>query len=448
MAVKRDQHGAIAREYFDPDVETMPRAQIEQLQEARILQLVPYAYARSALVRAVWDQAGVAPADIGSLADFKARAPFIDKDMIRSFRDRHGDPFGGLVCAGAPHLRGVGFTSGTTGDPTPLPRSEVHTALVSLQRELWHIGVRPGDYFAHVLFTFREGLMSDKFMESGMRPLAVQHLPCDMPWLIELSRQFRPRAMFMLSTPLIIALDQHQRQTGDDLREAFSSCRGVVFGGEPMSPSLRAIVGAWGLDVFELSSLGDVCTAMECGVHDGMHTWEDLSLVEHLEPDSTRPAADGARGELVVTALLDDVAPLLRFRTDDLVRFSRAPCACGRTHGRLWPVGRKGDEMLIGGRSVLPADIFPLMQQFPETRTGLFQLVRARREAQALHLRVGYDPAALAGSLGELAARVGAGLVAALGIPVQIDLLPNAELLKNGPPNKIARVVKPASIGL
>jgi phenylacetate-CoA ligase len=434
---------ASEQQYFDADVETMPRAQIERLQEARILKLVPYAYRRSALVRAVWDEAGVTPADIGSLADFKARVPFIDKETIRRFRDRHGDPFGGLVCARPPHLRGVGFTSGTTGDPTPLPRSEVHVALASLQRELWHIGVRPGDYFAHVLFTFREGLMSDRFMESGMRPVAVQHTPADMPWLIELSRQCRPRAMFMLSTPLVIALDQYQRRTGDDLREAFSSYRGVVFGGEPMSPSLRAIVDGWGLEVFELSSLGDVCTTMECRAHDGMHTWEDLSLVEHLEPGGGRPAADGERGELVVTALLGDVAPLIRFRTDDLVRFTRAPCGCGRTHGRLWPVGRKGDEMLIGGRSVLPVDIFPLMQQFPETHAGLFQLVRARREADTLELRVGYDPAALRCTLAELAGRLGHALGSALGVPVAVALLPDEELLRNGPPNKIARVVKP-----
>lgn len=429
--------------YFDPDVETMPREQIEQLQEARILQLVPYAYNRSALVKAVWDEAGVKPEDIRSLADFKAKVPFIDKDMIRRFRDEHGDPFGGLVCTGAPHLRGVGFTSGTTGDPTPLPRSEDHIALVGLKRELWQMGVRPTDYFAYVLFTFREGLNADKWMDSGMRPVTIQHLPSEMPHLVAMSRQLRPKAMFMLSTPLIITLDAYQKSTGEDLREAFSSYQGVVFGGEPMSPSLRDIVESWGLEIFELSSLGDLATTMECKAHDGMHTWEDIALIEHLDPTGNEPVADGERGELVVTALMDDVAPLIRYRTDDLIHFTRQPCTCGRTHGRMKPLGRKGDEMIIQGRSVLPLDIFPLMQRFPETCTGLFQLVRASREADELNLRVGYAPAALAGSEADLAARVKESFSAALGIPVNVQLLPNAELLKNGPPNKIPRVVKP-----
>jgi phenylacetate-CoA ligase len=430
------------RSYFEPDVETMPRDQLESLQEARILQLVPYVYERSALVREVWDEVGLKPSDIRSLADFKAKVPFTDKDRIRRFRDTHADPYGGLNCVKAPHLRGVGFTSGTTGDPTPLPRSENHVTMTGMQRELWHIGMRPGDYLNYVLFSFREGINHDKWLDSGFRPIALQHLPSEMPHLVSLSRRYRPKAMFMLSTPLIMALDQYQKKTGDDLKEAFSSLQGVVFGGEPLSGSLRSLVEAWGLEIFELTSLGDITTALECRAHDGMHTWEDLALVEHLDPAGSEPAPDGQRGELVVTALADDVAPLIRYRTDDLVIFTKQPCSCGRTHGRLKPLGRKGDEMLIQGKSILPLDIFPLMQQFEATRAALFQLVRAQREADVLTLRVGYDETLLKGDVATLGDEVAQAVSAALGIPVETRMLPNAELLKNGPPNKIPRVVK------
>ncbi|WP_256352567.1 hypothetical protein [Pseudomonas sp. PDM31] len=105
------------------------------------------------------------PEDIRYLADFRENVPFIDKDAIRSFRDRHGDPYGGLACAGPPKLRGVGFTSGTTGDPTPLPRSDYH-----------------------------------------------------------------------------VALEHYQQNTGDELREVFSSYGGVVFGGEQVNPHCRQVV--------------------------------------------------------------------------------------------------------------------------------------------------------------------------------------------------------------
>lgn len=429
--------------FYEPDIEAMPREELEKLQEARLLQLLPYVYNRSPLVRWVWDQAGIKPDDIKSMADFKAKVPFIDKDTIRQFRDEHDDPFGGLVCVEPPHLKGVGFTSGTTGDPTPIPRTEYTIPIKSCIREFWQIGVRPGDFFVHMLFTFREGLASDRWAESGMKPLQIQHLPHEVPHLISSMRKYRPKALFMLSTPMIMALEHYQKQTGDDLKEAFSSIEGVVFGGEPLNPVLRSLVESWGLEIFELTSLGDIATAMECKAHDGMHTWEDLALIEHLNPDSNEDMPDGSRGELVVTALADDVAPLIRYRTDDLVSFTREQCTCGRTHGRLKPIGRKTDEMIIRGRSVLPIDIFPLMQHFPETHSGLFQLVRPQRVADELTLRVGYDESAMSCSMQELQDKVAAKVGEALNIPVKVQLVANEEMLKNGPPNKIPRVVKP-----
>ena len=83
--------------FLEPEIETMPRASIEALQEERILELVPYVYEHSPLIRKTWEEAKVKPSDINSLADFTERAPFITKDDIRRFRDQAGDPFGGLL---------------------------------------------------------------------------------------------------------------------------------------------------------------------------------------------------------------------------------------------------------------------------------------------------------------------------------------------------------------
>ena len=100
--------------YYAPDIETMPRADIEAMQLERLLALLPHAYEHSALVAATWDAAGVHPRDIGSLDDFRERAPFIDKDTVRRFRDGRGDPYGGLLCVPPAELTGVSSTSGTT----------------------------------------------------------------------------------------------------------------------------------------------------------------------------------------------------------------------------------------------------------------------------------------------------------------------------------------------
>lgn len=429
-------------DYYDPHLETLPRDQIERMQEAALLQLLPYVYQRSPVTQSIWKQAGVHPRDIRSLADFREKAPFIDKDTIRRFRDENNDPCGGLLCATPPHLCGVGFTSGTTGDPTPMPHTLDTLPMRGMKRDLWQMGARPGDFFAYSLFTFREGFKSDLMQDMGVRVISFQHSPDQVPRLLEASRRFRPTTLMMVSSPLIYAIDKYVREHHIDPREVFSSYKGAVFGGEALGPSTKALVKSWGLELFEYCSLGDVTGAMECHAHDGMHTWEDMVLVEHLDPQGSAEVSDGERGELVVTSLMDDVAPLVRYRTDDLIVFKRDRCSCGRTHGRMTLLGRKGDEILIQGRSVMPKDLLPIVQGNQETSAGLFQIVRTNREMDRLRLRVGYALEFLTGDSNELAGRLLEQVQVALDIPVDIELCDNQELLKLGPPHKIPRVTK------
>jgi phenylacetate-CoA ligase len=93
-------------------------------------------------------------------------------------------------------------------------------------------------------------------------------------------------------------------------------------------------------------------------------------LVEHLVPGSTRPAADGEAGELVVTSLTDPVVPLVRFRSGDLIQLVRDPCSCGRTLARYRPRGRAGDESVVGSRVILPSDVWETVEGLPATSSG------------------------------------------------------------------------------
>jgi phenylacetate-CoA ligase len=208
------------------------------------------------------------------------------------------------------------------------------------------------------------------------------------------------------------------------------------------APRIRKLVASWELEMFEITSLGDVTGAIDCRDHSGFHAYEDLAFVECLDPLGDQPVADGERGELVVTSLQDDVAPLVRYRTDDLITLNREVCVCGRTHARVKVLGRKGDELLVGGKSVLPRDITPIVEQLPETQAALYQVIRVAREMDQLKLRVGYNPEALHGSEADLANRVRDLVAAGLDVPVTVELTPNAELLKLGPPHKIPRVTK------
>jgi len=434
-----------SRRYFSPEIEQMPRASIDRQRDEKLLgDLIPWAYKRSGLIRETWDAAGVRPADVTSMSDFHEKVPFIDKDAIRSYRDRHDDPYGGLLCLDPadPTMKGIFSaifsTSGTTGDPTPAPFAGRGPSM--LVREFWELGARPGDHFLHCLFTFRGPSIHDTIRGIGATPVFVDHQPGDIEQLLRFSRDFRPTGWYTLSGPLIMMIEETATRLGIDLQDAFSSYRGVVFAGEPIGPRARARVEEWGLELFIQTSLGDVGAATECREHDGCHMWEDTAYIESLDPEGTTAVGDGIRGELVSTTLIDKVAPLLRYRSDDLVRVTREECACGRTHGRVHTLGRKGDEIIVEGTSVLPGDVWGAVESIDETN-GLFQMIRPSREVDTLRLRVGYATEG-PGGLPALRVRIEDAVEESVGIRPDIDLVEREVLLRQGPPHKIPRVTK------
>jgi phenylacetate-CoA ligase len=428
--------------YLHPEIETMARADLEAIQEAKLLDLVPYAYERSALIHATWSEAGVHPRDISSLDDYRERAPFISKDAIRVFRDDRGDPYGGLLCYEESELTAITSTSGTTGDPTLVPevwggaREDTTPALV---REFYEIGTRAGDYFTCILFTFR-GAFYAMIQSLGAVPVFLDHTPIELPRFVELSLELRPTCLYNFSNVLISELARVCDEMKVDPRDVMSSYHGIVHGGEPLGTRSRRLLEEWGVEGFEHTAVGDAGAATECREHDGCHFWEDSVLAEHLDPEGTDTVPNGQRGELVVTALDNRTMPLVRFRSDDLVELTRERCGCGRTHGRIRTAGRKGDEVIVEGRSVLPMDVWEAVERFDETAMGLFQIIRTAAQMDTLRLRVGHDGSAKKPA--ELCDRLTGAVVELTGVTPEIELVPNDELLRLGPPHKIPRVAK------
>ncbi len=428
----------MARRYFDP-IETAPRVEIERRQLQRLTEQVQHVYARSPLVRREWDKAGLKPGDIRSVGDFTSRAPFIEKATIQRFRDETGDPMGGVLAGDISEVALYGTSSGTTGDPTLFAESwTARGEMVFTPREIWETGLRPGDYLIDVQMVIRS-IGRLYFQDLGATPIFFHHDVSDIARMVQACFRHRPTWMFHISSPLIYALERLEAETKVDLRDAFSSFKGVIYGGEPMGKHNRGLMERWGVPVFEFTSLGDCGTGWECSARDGFHAWEDLVLFEVVDPATGAPVPSGGRGEMVCTALVDKVDPLIRFRSGDLVRWTSDRCACGRTHARYWPLGRAGDETLVNGRSVMPTDVWAAVESVPETASGLFQIIRPQRELTELKLRVGYDGDP---DLNDLASRVALAVEKATGLRPNVELMPNKEIVKLGPPHKIPRTAR------
>ena len=426
--------------YFEA-IETAPRAKIARVQEQRLLSQLEYVLERSALVKKTWHEAGVGLADVSSLADFKAKAPFIDKDSIRHYRDAHDDPFGGVLCCDLADVSSIGSSGGTTGDPTLF--AEQYGAAGEWTnyfriRDFWMTGLRPGDLVAELQIVMR-GSGRRIFDELDTSTLHFSHDPAEVARFVEWTLRYRPSYLFHLSTPIIHGLARHAQQTGVDMKDVFSSYRCCIYGGELLGARPRAMLQEWGVKLFEFSSLGDCGTIFECEQHDGFHAWEDLVLVEILDPTTLQQVPDGGRGELVVSSLTDPTDPLIRYRSGDFVQYTNAPCRCGRTHMRMWILGRLGDEVVVGDKTILPRDVWPAIEDVESTAAGFFQVIRPQREMDQLRLRVGYDGKLV---LGALQVAVADAVEKRLGVRPVVELVPNEELLKLGPPHKIPRIAK------
>jgi phenylacetate-CoA ligase len=435
--------------YYDAEYETMPRDRLADLQHELLLETIAFAYDRSPLIRDVWSTSKLTPNDVKSLDDFYEKVPFISKDTVRHFRDERGDPYGGLLCLPTAELTAIMSTSGTTGDPTLVAEKWGGGAVgrpAIMYRDFWGMGVRPGDFFSLFLFTFR-GPTYGFVQQLGAVPLLFDYDLAEVARMLRLSIEHRPTAMYNFGGTMILATADIAAAAGIDPRDAFASYKGIVWAGEPLGARARALATEWGMPLYEHSSVGDVTASFECPERDGMHFWEDTVLAEGIDPDAiyhtdaTPVTDDGARCELVATALVNRTAPLIRYRSDDIVRIDRRPCACGRTHARIWTIGRKGDEVLVQGKSVLPIDVWSAVESLDACRLGLFQIIRPDRDVDVLRLRVGYQDTPDA-RLGLLADEVAGAVLAHVGVTPDVELVRNEELLRLGPPHKIPRVAR------
>jgi len=193
-----------------------------------------------------------------------------------------------------------------------------------------------------------------------------------------------------------------------------------IFGGEMWTPALRhrleADLGIPALNTYGLSEVIGPGVAQEClAGHDGAHINEDHFLVEVVDPGTDRPVAPGELGELVITTLVREAMPLVRYRTSDITSLTVEPCVCGRTTARMAPVvGRRRDELEAGGARFFPSQVETVLVEDPAVALD-YQLV-----VEADRVTVHCEPLDAATDHADLAARLRAAMRDALGTDVAI----------------------------
>ena len=146
----------------------------------------------------------------------------------------------------------------------------------------------------------------------------------------------------------------------------------AIFGAEPHTAKMRArfqeMLGIEeSFDIVGMTELYGPGTGLECRAHEGIHYWADLFILELIDPETLKPVAPGETGEMVVTTLRKEAAPLIRYRTRDLTRFLPGECSCGCSlprHDKI--LGRSDDMIIFRGVNIYPGQVAAVLEHFRE----------------------------------------------------------------------------------
>ena len=329
--------------------------------ELRALQLqglqwtVNHTYSGSGFYKEKLDQAGVHPEDIKSLDDLR-RLPFTTaKDL------QEGYPFPLLSVPFEKVVR-IHASSGTTGKRKVLCYTqkdiEDWTRFFARCYEMAELTPEDRVQIAVGYGIWTAGVSFQAGCEA-FGAMAIPAGPGNLDMQCQFLVDFQSTVMCCTASMGLLMAEEVNRR---GLREKIN-LKKMIFGSERSSDSMRNRIGELlGLDhMFDIPGMTELYgpgTGLDCVYHTGIHYWADYYILEILDPENLQPVPEGETGEMVVTTLKKEAAPLIRYRTRDLTRLIPGECPCGSLlprHDRL--LGRSDDMFIFRAVNIYPGQI-------------------------------------------------------------------------------------------
>jgi phenylacetate-CoA ligase len=340
---------------FLPVVKTAQELQAFQLEGLKWS--VTHAYNGSQHYRARFDAVGVKPADIQTLDDIQ-KLPFVSsKDL------QEGYPFPLLSVPFKDVVR-IHASSGTTGKRKILcyTAKDIDDWAEMFARCYAYADCTPED---RIQIAVGYGVWTAGWgFQNGCERFGAMAIPSG-PGNLDMQCQFLEDFQTTVicctaSMGLLMAEEIDKRGLRGKI-----GLKKMIFGSERSSDAMRAKIselsGVTADQLFDIPGLTELYgpgTGLDCRHHQGIHYWADYYILEILDPETLKPVSPGEVGEMVVTTLRKEGAPLIRYRTRDLTRIITAPCPCGSVmpmHDRI--LGRSDDMFIFRAVNIYPSHI-------------------------------------------------------------------------------------------
>ncbi len=363
------------------------RDDLEQLQLERLQATLHRVQRHVAFYRSMFADTGFDPDQCASLSDLQRLPLTNETDLCQAYPyDMFATPLKEVVQ--------IHTTTGRHPEPVVHGYTErdLTNAAVLMARIMTGLGLDADDVFQ---ITLNYGLGTGAFtFHEGARKLGASVIPTATgrtPKQVQIMRDFGTSCL--VATPSY-ALRLLQALKDQDVPPAALRLKCLLVTGEPFSTETRAVLEegfqAQIYDLYGLSAAYGPVVAAQCRNQSVLHVQEDLFYAEVLDPQTHQPVPDGEWGELVLTTLVKEAVPLLRYRTGDKVRRVPDTCGCGSVFTALDRIaGRVDDVLTVKGVNIAPARIGQLLSAYLDFDIHWNATIAGSGPDQELILRLG-----------------------------------------------------------
>lgn len=314
---------------------------------------------------------GIDLSDVQTQADFEA-LPFSEKADLRD-----AYPLG-LAAVPESEIVRIHSSSGTTGTPVIIPytQQDVIDWAVQFARCYEMAGITKDDRIqitpGYGLWTAGIGF---QLGAERLGAMAVPMGPGNTDKQIRFMKDMQSTVLCATSSyALLLAEEIAKRGVRDEL-----NLKRAVIGSERWGHKMRQrIANELGVKIYDIYGLTEVYgpgIGVSCDYECGMHVWDDYCYFEIVDPKTGKVLPDGEIGELVITTLRKEGAPLVRYRTHDLSRIIPGECECGSPFPRIDTlIGRTDDMVKVKGVNIFPAQIEEIIK-FTDGASSEYQVM-------------------------------------------------------------------------
>jgi phenylacetate-CoA ligase len=362
--------------FWDEHYEGMKREELESLQFRRLKRTLERVYEKIPFYKKKFDEAGITIEAVKSLNDLE-KIPFTTKNDLRA-----NYPYG-FLAEPLKNVARVHASSGTTGQATVVGYTarDIENWAELVARCLVAFSATSDDVvhlaYGYGLFTGGLGL------HYGAERIGATVIPMSGGNAKRQVQMMKDFGATILCSPPSFAL--YMAEVAEDMGIDFKALKLKVgaFGAEPWSENMRReIEEKLNLDAYDIYGLSEVIgpgVSAECEEKHGLHIFEDHFIPEIINPETGEVLPSGEKGELVLTTIMKEASPVIRYRTGDITVLNYELCPCGRTHVRMSRVfGRSDDMLIIRGVNVFPSQIEQILMRIEGTEPH-YQIVVNRK---------------------------------------------------------------------